>query len=461
MMAAPSPGLTVDSLAAQNLVEGIPGYYPTEVPNIYTAFNGTTWTPPSGGTDALAQGRGFVWYFYDETFNPGGPSTSVALPMTVEAPVDVTEPPASVQVQLHAVGSGMNLVGNPFRRSLDVSDIASWATGGSLASAVGQVWDAPDATFHLTSALAPRAIGAWQGMLIENDDAAGLSIPASAQTDGGIFQGIDGDNRRLLALEVSGTDGTSGAQLLDRAVALQFSDGAVDGWDIQDASKLTPFATNYVLLGIEGERDGGPVLKAQESRRFNPQAPFELVLDFQAVGTGTSFVIRWPQMLNFPEDWGFELMDLATLASADLRVDTQFVFTAIPTPPVAAGGAAIPATAVHAGADARFVLRVTPGTPTSTTPVAPPPVFAFAPPAPNPTSGEALLRFELPRAEEVALEVFDIVGRRVATLVDQRLEAGRHTARLDAGRLAAGLYVVRLSAGDFVASHRVVVAASR
>ena len=45
-----------------------------------------------------------------------------------------------------------------------------------------------------------------------------------------------------------------------------------------------------------------------------------------------------------------------------------------------------------------------------------------AAPAPNPTSGAALLSFELPHAEEVALEVFDVVGRRVATLVDARLD---------------------------------------
>ena len=54
-------------------------------------------------------------------------------------------------------------------------------------------------------------------------------------------------------------------------------------------------------------------------------------------------------------------------------------------------------------------------------------------------------------------EVFDVVGRRVATLVDARLEAGRHAARLDAGRLAAGVYVIRMSAGAFVATRRVVV----
>jgi len=43
--------------------------------------------------------------------------------------------------------------------------------------------------------------------------------------------------------------------------------------------------------------------------------------------------------------------------------------------------------------------------------------------------------------------VFDLLGRRVATLVDGEKEAGPHEVQLDGSRLAAGTYFVRLTAG--------------
>ena len=71
------------------------------------------------------------------------------------------------------------------------------------------------------------------------------------------------------------------------------------------------------------------------------------------------------------------------------------------------------------------------------------------PPYPNPLRGTGTLRFDVARAGGVALEVFDVTGRRTATLVRGALEPGRYTARWDGspdGAPHAGLYFVRLTA---------------
>ena len=44
----------------------------------------------------------------------------------------------------------------------------------------------------------------------------------------------------------------------------------------------------------------------------------------------------------------------------------------------------------------------------------------------------------------VRLEVFDVLGRRVATLFDGTQSGGRHTVVWEAGHLASGLYLVRM-----------------
>ena len=57
----------------------------------------------------------------------------------------------------------------------------------------------------------------------------------------------------------------------------------------------------------------------------------------------------------------------------------------------------------------------------------------------------------------MTLEVFDALGRRVATLVDAQLPAGTHTADWNAGSLSSGVYVYTLRAGDTVESRRMVI----
>jgi hypothetical protein len=73
------------------------------------------------------------------------------------------------------------------------------------------------------------------------------------------------------------------------------------------------------------------------------------------------------------------------------------------------------------------------------------------PPSPNPLGRETQLRFDLARAGQVRLDVFDAAGRRVASLLDAALEPGRYSlnwsGRNDGGQpLGAGLYFVHLVA---------------
>jgi hypothetical protein len=78
------------------------------------------------------------------------------------------------------------------------------------------------------------------------------------------------------------------------------------------------------------------------------------------------------------------------------------------------------------------------------------------PPEPNPMSGMAVIRFAVPFAETVALELLDAAAGR-HSIVDAALAAGVHEVMLDASSLASGVYEVRLRVGEKVRSRRVVV----
>lgn len=66
---------------------------------------------------------------------------------------------------------------------------------------------------------------------------------------------------------------------------------------------------------------------------------------------------------------------------------------------------------------------------------------------PNPFRTRTLLRFYLPAPTDVTLDVWDVMGRRVATVAAGARGAGWHEAAFDAGNLPAGLYLYRLQAG--------------
>jgi len=75
---------------------------------------------------------------------------------------------------------------------------------------------------------------------------------------------------------------------------------------------------------------------------------------------------------------------------------------------------------------------------------------------PNPVRGTGTLRFRIARAGPVRLAVYDLLGRQVATLVDEVRPAGEGVVRLDARALPAGVYECRLEAGGAARSCRAV-----
>ncbi len=80
--------------------------------------------------------------------------------------------------------------------------------------------------------------------------------------------------------------------------------------------------------------------------------------------------------------------------------------------------------------------------------------YALLPAYPNPFNPATTLAFTMPRDGRVRIELFDVAGRRVRTLVDGVYASGRHEVVFDGldeqGRsLSSGLYFARLEAGDF------------
>jgi hypothetical protein len=75
---------------------------------------------------------------------------------------------------------------------------------------------------------------------------------------------------------------------------------------------------------------------------------------------------------------------------------------------------------------------------------------------PNPFNPSTTIWFSLPKAERVKVEVFNLLGQRVITLLDEPKLAGDHRIGFDAQNLGSGIYVIRIEAGTFRAAKKML-----
>jgi regulation of enolase protein 1 (concanavalin A-like superfamily) len=76
---------------------------------------------------------------------------------------------------------------------------------------------------------------------------------------------------------------------------------------------------------------------------------------------------------------------------------------------------------------------------------------------PNPFNPSTQIEFGLPKESHVTLEVYNILGERVATLVNETMSVGYHTVRFDASQMPSGLYIYRMSAGSTTIVHKMML----
>ena len=76
---------------------------------------------------------------------------------------------------------------------------------------------------------------------------------------------------------------------------------------------------------------------------------------------------------------------------------------------------------------------------------------------PNPFNPSTMISYDLPKSADVNLKIYDILGRGVETLVNQKQSAGKYGVRFDASRLSSGVYFYRIVADNYVATRKMAL----
>ncbi len=76
---------------------------------------------------------------------------------------------------------------------------------------------------------------------------------------------------------------------------------------------------------------------------------------------------------------------------------------------------------------------------------------------PNPFNPTTRINYQLPLISKVSIKVFDILGREIATLVNEEQPAGNHEIIFDGNKLTSGIYFYRMQSGDFVQTKKLIL----
>ena len=76
---------------------------------------------------------------------------------------------------------------------------------------------------------------------------------------------------------------------------------------------------------------------------------------------------------------------------------------------------------------------------------------------PNPFNPSTTIKYEIPESGVVTLTVYDIIGNKVKTLVDEFKDAGIHNIKFDASSLASGIYLYRLIANEYIMVKKMIL----
>ncbi len=467
MLAVSSNGFSIESLNRQNHVQGITGAaIEAGVSNVYT-FNpsdpGNPWVKPGNTTEIIDPGRGFLWYIYDNAdYLPSKPLPFSLLSNGSALQSDVTVPLYSDMAGNFNghTNNTWNLLGNPFGMDirLDMNEgLNAWVSGGSLASVTAQVWQS-SGNYKVINA--GESIAAFQGFFIHNNDAPEIDIPFDVSADYNTEFQKQLTKARLIGFRLEAIDSNTGEVFTDEAFQLYFHANAGHEWDLRDAQKIIPFSSRYVNIAFVGDSNGDFVLKAQDSRPFDPGRKVSVPVELHSAGVGGTATISVVRYENIPPDWIIEIEDKITGALHFLDSNSSYTFNFNSNLKARYGEDDLTSAQdimndKNHHMNPRFIIHVQPGLPDDRTLI--PDKVELHQNYPNPFNPFTIISFDLPVSSEVYLAVYDILGREVTTLKNGSLEAGTHFVSFDASNLSSGVYLYRLTSVNTIISRKLTI----
>ncbi len=398
----------------------------------------------------LEAGTGILAYIFADDDNDGGtPLVNGGWPKTLSNIGNPFDEEVAIRIKNHdkdgsgftSGSEGFALIGNPFGYGLSIDSVtATLRRLDQYANSYVYQWNATEERYELSfsGAIDPyesffvRSItsGLDDSLRFDFDDA---SATAPAET-----------SAKELARDRFKFTLSHAKEGLESESYLMFNDKASVGIDPLDGYHLGSYAQKYAMLYSK---------VADQHLMINNLPGFmdeEIEIPFYLDATVTgAFDLNWEGEL--PGGISFILKEVESGKSINLKEERKFSFN-IPEEHGSQGkGGSQP--------EPLFILTVRPGIGTDIEgDLGIPNDVELFQNYPNPFNPSSVIRFGVPTTSKIQLEVFDILGRKVATLLDgESRQPGRYNVRFDARDLSSGMYIYRLVIGDKVLTRKMTL----
>ena len=463
------PGVRFDHFLGDLWVQGIPGSpNPEGNPSIisWDERQGGGYTSPNNIHDYTKNGRGYFIYLANDD-NPQQPGRQGGFPKILtfkqntadfvrDVPISATDKNGNDRIDGM---EGFNLLGNPFGRNVSVGAVKeALKTTGADINPYLYVWN-PD-WGNGNGGFEPLSdndtIGPYQAFWVRYLDIKENSVVRFDRNrliaDGSQFSSRVDEPEGEFELRLSNNQWYDSYRIL-------LDDQAAPGHDKWEAYKLFSLKTGSINLF---SRMGDSNKLAENFLPSTLEKPLQIPLSFSA-GDQSSLLFKWDEPKQLPRSWELLLRDQKRSREINLRSVNSYSFDLEQSdtePTISEEGSKL----LNDGAsvqDGRFSLVIRPTVHGEQKTTQLPESISLKPNYPNPFTTSTRIPFELNEPAEVTLTVWNMIGQKVATLVDDEpRDAGLHDGpevNWEAANLPSGMYIARLEADGQVFTRKMTL----
>jgi len=445
LMSSPKSGTIFDDVLGDLWIQGMTNGDVTDGSvNVWT-FNvaSQSWVALTDLNSAsLSAGKGFLVYVFDDIDWDG----NADLPVNLHVSGGYNNSSTGT-ITIGSISNGdYDLIGNPYETTIDWDNVAktnvtatAYVYDDAKSGGAGYIsWNGSSG--DLTDGLIAPYQGFW---VLASGGTGSVSIEvADKSTSAGTFyRTLDGASDGSSYLEFTTAEGGYSKSWLSFR-----QDGEV-GPDDRDASKLMPLMASSRLVSLthngENSLDINNVPFDHEGMISIPLDVMSLNLEDNNYVTGTSEVSMSWNLDNLPDHIDLTLVDNLTGEMVYLNNEMSHTFTTEPKGSFSATYEEAVGIYPLLG-DARFSVQVSYGVLDNAPVKVIPKDYALSPVYPNPFNPSATVRFDVPEVSRVELQVYDVTGKLVEILLDDKMVAGQHQYTWQPQELATGTYFLRL-----------------
>lgn len=423
-------------------------------PNVWTWDTNTgAWSAVSDLDTELIAGTAILVYIFNDRDYDGTPNTS-APSLYIGGSLGTGD----VTPIINPSASGFTLLGNPYNKEIDIDNVSK----SNLASTI-YIWD-PTAN---------SGSGEWEEWNGSSGDISGGVVPAFQ----GFFVQTTSGTPSLTFDYSNDTTATSGSYYGKVNVAessnirlLLSGEGMASSMWLQideqgslnevldrDARKLRSLNSDYAQLATS---KAGELLSIAVLPKTDDEYTIPVSIDVTKSGDftlmATDFNIPDGYKLTFNDNVNNESIEIKNDFSYQMKLNQSIQKQAVKSPlEMVAGDFNIQATATNTDDYTITVQKV--ASLSNEGDVEAPSKLNLWQNYPNPFNPTTEISFDLPNEGNVRLVVYDMLGRKIAVLVDEVRKVGNYKLTFDASGLSSGIYIYRLETGNQILTQRMTL----